>query len=63
MEQKNGINFFFAIIALILGWKLFKDVDFDTFRLKEPALDALYLLVFIVSIYLIIKNYKKRSEK
>jgi nicotinamide riboside transporter PnuC len=63
MESKKGINFFFAFIAVILGWTLFKHLDFQNLKLKEPVLDILYLVVFVISIYLLIKDYKKRPEK
>lgn len=63
MENKKGINVFFAFIAIILGWTLFKHFDFKTFKLADPYLDILYLIVFVISIYLIIKDRKKTTEK
>jgi len=63
MESKKGINLFFAFIAVILGWTLFKHIDFKNFILKDPVMDILYLIVFVISICLLIKDYTKRSEK
>ncbi|HKO77234.1 MAG TPA: hypothetical protein VJU52_08455 [Flavobacterium sp.] len=63
MESKKGINLFFAFIAVILGWTLFKHFDIKNFKFKDPALDILYLIIFVISIYLLIKDYKKRAEK
>jgi membrane protein DedA with SNARE-associated domain len=63
MENKKGINLFFAFIAFTLGWTLFKHFDFKNFKFEDPALDILYLIVFVISIYLIIKDYLKRPEK
>jgi hypothetical protein len=63
MESKKGINWFFALIAFVLGLTLKKHIDFKNFTLKEPILDILYIIVFILSIYFIIKDYKKTSEK
>ncbi|GAB3021591.1 hypothetical protein GCM10027051_28660 [Niabella terrae] len=63
MENKKGINFFFATIAIILGWTLFKHIDFKNLTLKDPVLDVLYFIVFIISIYLIIKDRKKESKE
>ncbi len=63
MENKKGINFAFLMIAFVLGLTLFKHFDFKTFKFKEPALDILFLVTFIVSIYIIIKDYKKGTEK
>jgi len=63
MENKKGINWFFAFIAFTLGLTLYKHIDFKNLTLKEPYLDILYSIVFLVSIFLIIKDIKKRPEK
>ena len=63
MEGKKGINIFFAFIAFILGLTLFKHIDFKNCTLQDPVLDILYLITFIISIYLIIKDYTKRPGK
>jgi len=63
MERRKGINLFFALIAFILGLTLFKHIDFKTFTLEDPVLDILYLIVFVITIYFIIKDYTKRPEK
>jgi membrane protein DedA with SNARE-associated domain len=63
MDSKKGINWFFAFIAFTLGLTLSKHIDIKNLTLKDPVLDILYLIVFVISIYLIIKNYQKRPEK
>jgi hypothetical protein len=55
MENKKGINWFFALIAFTLGLTLFKHIDFKNFTLKDPILDVLYLMVFVLSIYFMLK--------
>ncbi|MFE3869172.1 hypothetical protein ACFX5E_13985 [Flavobacterium sp. LS2P90] len=62
MENKKGINWFFACIAFTLGLTLFKHIDFATFTLKDPAIDILYLIVFVLSIYFMLKG-KNQPEK
>lgn len=62
MENKKEINWFFAFIAFTLGLTLFKHIDFKNFTLKEPALDILYLIVFILSIYFLF-NGKNQPKK
>lgn len=57
------MNWFFVFIAFTLGLTLVKHIDFKNLTLKEPALDVLYIVVFIISIYLIIKDLKKTTEK
>ena len=63
MDNKKGMNWFFVFIAFTLGLTLIKYIDFKYLTLKEPVLDILYIIVFIISIYLIIKDLKKRPEK
>lgn len=62
MKNNKGINLFFALIAFTLGLTLFKHVDFKNFTLKEPVLDILYIIVFAISIFFIIKDYTKRPK-
>ncbi|OOV25792.1 hypothetical protein SAMN05444143_1251 [Flavobacterium succinicans] len=59
MDDKKGMNWFFVFIAFTLGLTLIKHIDFKNLTLKEPVLDVLYIVVFIISIYLIIKDLKK----
>lgn len=62
MENKKGINIFFAFIAFTIGLTLLKHIDFKNFTLKDPYLDILYILVFVISIYFIIKDNSKRTK-
>jgi hypothetical protein len=63
MNGKKGINFFFAIIAIIIGSKLYKHFDFQNFKFEKPAIDIIYLITFVASIIFLIKDYIKRPEK
>ena len=63
MATKKGLNFFFLIIAIILGWTLFKQFDFENLKFEKTGLAILYMVVFVISIYLLVKNYKHRPEK
>ena len=62
MENKKRINWFFALIAFTLGLTLFKHIDFANLTLKDPILDLLDLIVFVLSIYFMVKG-NKQSEK
>lgn len=59
MENKKASNFFFGIIAIIIGSTLFKHFDFQNLKFEKPALDVVYLITFIISIYFLAKNLKK----
>ncbi len=61
MGNQKRINPFWAFIAAILGWRLLKHFDFKTFTFADPYFDIVYIIVFGVAIFFIIKDYK--SEK
>lgn len=63
MENKKQLNFFFLFIAIISGWTLFKHFDFKTATLKDPVMDVLYFIVFVLSVYWLVKDLKKQEKK
>ena len=63
MEKKKGMNYFFLMIAIILGSALWKQFDFNTLKFEKPALATLYIVVFVASIYFMIKGFTNQSEK
>jgi hypothetical protein len=63
MENKKIPVFTFGIIAIILGWTIIKHFDFENFTFQKPWLDALYIIVFVYSIYALVKNYRNRTKK
>ncbi|MFK5856746.1 MAG: hypothetical protein QM503_11490 [Bacteroidota bacterium] len=63
MKTIKSINFFFVIIALILGQALFEQFDFENLTFEKPALAIVYIIVFVISIYLIVKKPKNRPEE
>ncbi|WP_343696848.1 hypothetical protein [Flavobacterium sp.] len=65
MENKNNVPVFtLSIVAIIVGVAIYKQFDFETLKFEKPALAAVYLIVFVFSVFVLIKNFiKKRSEK
>jgi len=63
MDDKKKVNFIFVVVAFILGLTLLRHFDFKTISFKMPALDIIFLIAFIVTIYLLINDFKKRTEK
>ena len=66
MENKKGMNFFFVIIAIISGIKLWKKFDCEILKFDDPLqsiIYIIYILGFVASIYGIIINYKNRPKK
>jgi hypothetical protein len=63
MENKKALSFTFTIIAIILGVTLFKKFDFKTLKFENTGLAIVYIIVFTISIYFLMKNYKSSSKK
>ncbi|MFB9078916.1 hypothetical protein ACFFLS_10545 [Flavobacterium procerum] len=63
MENNKVPVFTFSIIAIILGVILYKQFDFETLKFENPILAVIYLIVFVFSVYVLVKNSKKRSGK
>ncbi|RZJ53775.1 MAG: hypothetical protein EOO44_07360 [Flavobacterium sp.] len=64
MENKNNVPVFtFSIVAIILGVALYKQFNFETLKFEKPALAILYFVVFAFSVYVLIKNFRKKAEK
>ena len=52
-----------AIIAVIVGSALYKQIDFVNFSVQKPALAAIYAVTLGVSVYFLIKSYTKGTEE
>jgi len=63
MKNKKTPNFFLIVIALILGQGIYKQFDFENLKFENPALSIIYIIVFVFSIYFLVKKDKKHSEK
>lgn len=60
MEKKKALNFIFSIVAIILGVTLFKQFDFKSLKFEHTGLAVIYAIVFIFSIYILIRNAKNK---
>ena len=66
MENKKGLNFFFVIIAIISGVKIFEKFDAEILNFDEPLQSIIYIIYvfgFIASICGLIMNYKNLFKK
>jgi positive regulator of sigma E activity len=63
MENKNAPTFTLTIVAIIVGAALYKQFDFQTLTFQKPALAIVYMLVFVFSVYVLIRNYRKQPGK
>ncbi len=60
MSTKKGQSFPLLIIAIFLGVTIFKQFDRENLKFEKPALAAIYIVTFIISVYLIVKNNKEK---
>jgi membrane protein DedA with SNARE-associated domain len=63
MEKRKALLFTFSIIAIILGWTLFKQFDFENLKFEKTGLAIVYIITFVCSIYVLVKNAKKQPKK
>ena len=63
MEKSKAPVFTFSIVAIILGVTLFKQFDFKNLKFENTGLAIVYMLVFIASVYFIIKGLKTTTNK
>lgn len=63
MEIKKSIGWLpFAMIAVVLGVAVFKQLNFEDLSFKKPALGTVYLLSFILSVVLMLKGKKSNNQ-
>jgi membrane protein DedA with SNARE-associated domain len=62
MENKGLSNFFWGIIAVILGVTLFKKFDFENLKFEKPWLAIVYIICFSFAIYGLITNAKNQKK-
>jgi hypothetical protein len=63
MDNKKGLNFFFVIIAIITGSKVFKHFDFQNLKFEKPVLDIIYLITFLATITFLINDFLKQRKR
>jgi len=61
MKYKIVPNFFWVVMAMILGGALLNQFDFQNLTFEKPALAVVYIIVFIFSIGLMIKKSKNNK--
>lgn len=62
MENKKAPTFALSIAAIVIGVALFKQIDFQTFKVEKPALSVVYLATLVFVLYVIIKEGRKKEK-
>lgn len=60
--MKNNLKFPLLLLAIVLGYVIFKHFNFDIMAVKKPWLDTLYVVVFIGLLMYIFKKNKYTQE-
>lgn len=61
MSNQKGQPFPLIIIAVVLGWTIFKQFDFENFKFDNPAMAVIYILTFLMTVYFIFKKDKDKE--
>ncbi|MBK8080310.1 MAG: hypothetical protein IPK25_08540 [Saprospiraceae bacterium] len=59
MSLKKEYSFPLIIIAIVLGWTIFKQFDFENVKFEKPAMAVVYILTFLMTLYFIFKKEKE----
>ena len=62
MENKKAPTFALSIAAIVIGVALFKQIDFQTFKVEKPALSIVYLATLVFVLYVLIKDSRKKEK-
>ncbi len=60
MKNKKTLNIFSIILIIIIGSALFRLFNLEDLTFEKPALAIVYILAIALSIFFIIKGYKKK---
>ncbi len=63
MDKKKGINFFMVIIAFVTGSKLYQHIDFKNMKMEKPVLDIIYMVAFLMSVIVLIKDFTRKPDQ
>lgn len=56
MSTKKELSFPLIIIAIVIGGTLYKQIDFKTMTVKDPAMAVIYALTLLMTLYFIFKR-------
>jgi hypothetical protein len=60
MKKNDAPVFMLTIVAIIVGVALYKLIDFKNLSVEKPVLASIYLITFLFSLFVIIKNRLKK---
>lgn len=63
MENIKAPVFTMTIVAIIVGGALYKQFDFKTRTFENPALSALYAITFLLAVFVLVRNNRKKTSK
>lgn len=61
--MKNTLKPVLVIIAMILGFVIYKHFNFSNVTFKDPWLDTVYIITFVTILFLLIKDRRQSSKQ
>ncbi|WP_066440810.1 hypothetical protein [Chryseobacterium sp. CCH4-E10] len=61
--NKNAFKPVLGLIAIILGFVIYKHLDLRTMTLKDPLMDALYIITLVICIFLLFRSRGQSSKE
>jgi len=62
VNNKKEYSYPLIIIAVVLGWTIFKQFDFEKLKFEKPAMAVVYTLTFLMTVYFILKKEKSKEK-
>jgi membrane protein DedA with SNARE-associated domain len=62
MDKRTEYSFPLIIIAIVLGWTIFKQFDFENLKFEQPAMAVIYIITFLMTVYFIFKKDKNKEK-
>lgn len=62
MTNKKEQPFPLIIIAIVLGWTIFKQFNFENLKFDKPLMAVVYILTFLMTVYFIFKRDKDKDK-
>ena len=60
-KKAQGFPFGLTIIAIVLGWTIFKQFDFESLTFEKPALAIVYIATFLIAVFMIVNGLRSKK--
>jgi len=61
LEKKNNYPWPLLLLAFIIGRGLYKQIEIDPFRFKQPAIATIYLVSSVALVVFMVWRWRKKE--